>query len=281
MSNTKTGSAKKRTARKKAKENTGATRRIGLIDDIRGLCVFCMIFYHGFLLLGDGFGVQFGTDAYEFFKPAQPFFAGTFIVLCGVSCRLSHSNWKRGAELFGIALAINLITILLLPRIHLFGYTFTGTEIWFGILNLLSVCILLFALTQKVVDWLPPAAGAFLMCVLYYVTRFFEEGLVGFPGELETTVPASWMSHFWTFPLGLHDGTFWSADYFPLIPWAFLFFAGAYLGIYVKENTLPEFVYPARVRPLTWLGQHALLVYVLHVPAWWVVLEILDVIGII
>ena len=148
-------------------------------------------------------------------------------------------------------------------------------------LNLLSFCILFFALAHKVIDWLPPAAGAYLMLVLWYVTRFFEDGRIGFPGEWEGHLPASWTSHFWTFPLGLHDQTFWSADYFPIIPWLFLFLAGVYFGIYIQNGHVPNFAYKARLGPINWLGRHALLIYIVHVPAWWVVLELLHLIHLI
>ena len=255
--------------------------RIGLMDDLRGFCVFCMIFYHGFLLSYDFFGLVPGLTAYNFFKPVQPLFAGTFIVLCGISCRLSHSNWERGGKLLAVALAINLATIVVLPRIHAFGMDFSGSEIWFGILDLLAVSILLFAAGHKVLDILPPAAGAYLMALFYYLTRNFEHGKVGFPGELEATVPASWMEQAWTFPFGLHNTQFFSADYFPLVPWLFLFLAGAYLGIYVKEGNVPKFAYKSLVKPLNWLGRHALLVYVVHVPVIWVLLELVHLTGLI
>lgn len=119
------------------------------------------------------------------------------------------------------------------------------------------------------------------MLVLWYVTRFFEDGRIGFPGEWEGHLPASWTSHFWTFPLGLHDQTFWSADYFPIIPWLFLFLAGVYFGIYIQNGHVPNFAYKARLGPINWLGRHALLIYIVHVPAWWVVLELLHLIHLI
>lgn len=255
--------------------------RIGLMDDVRGFCVFCMIFYHGFLQAYDSFGQVWGLTAYEFFRPAQPWFAGAFILICGISSRLSHSNWQRGLKLFGVALAINLVTILLLPNIHVLGVEFTGVEIWFGILNLLSVSILLFAAGHKVFDWLPPAAGAYLFAVLYYVFRQFEFGKVGFPGQLEWNAPSSWFQQAWSFPFGIHTPTFYSADYFPLLPWFCLFMAGAYLGMYVVEGYVPNFAYKSRVRPFNWLGRHALLIYVVHVPAVWVVLELLSLVGVL
>ena len=268
-------------ANKKAVKPASSQKRIGLMDDLRGFCVFCMIFYHGFLLAFDSFGVVAGGQAYDFFRPVQPFFAGLFILMCGISCRLSHSNRDRGLKLLAVALAINLLTVLVLPRLEPPGFDFSGSAIWFGILDLLAVCILFFALAHKVIDWLPPAAGMYLMLVLWYVTRFVEEGRIGFPGEWEGTLPASWYTHFWTFPLGFHNARFWSADYFPILPWIFLFLAGAYFGIYIQNGHVPEFAYKARLGPINWLGRHALLIYIIHVPAWWLLLELVHLTGLI
>lgn len=255
--------------------------RIGLIDDLRGFCVFCMIFYHGVLLAAQSFGVALGQQAYDFFAPAEPFFAGIFILLCGISCRLSHSNWARGLKLLGVALAINLLTLLILPLFKRLGFDASQTGIWFGILNLLSFSILFFALAHKVIDWLPPAAGAYLMLVFWYVTRFLEEGRIGFPGQWEVELPAAWMSHFWTFPLGFHNNSFFSADYFPIIPWLFWFLAGAYFGIYIQDGHVPHFAYKARLGPINWMGRHALLLYIVHLPAWWILLELLHLVHVI
>lgn len=45
----------------------------------------------------------------------QQLFAGLFIVVSGVSCRLSKNNIKRGVRLLFFALAISYVHLLIIP----------------------------------------------------------------------------------------------------------------------------------------------------------------------
>ena len=58
---------------------------------------------------------------------------------------------------------------------------------------------------------------------------------------------------------------FFSTDYFPLLPWLFLFWAGFFLHHLVgreRMQPLRRSVCP----PLGWLGRHSLVLYLLHQP---------------
>ena len=66
------------------------------MDEIRGFAVLCMIFYHGFYSLAYLFQLDWGMALLRFFMPAEPFFAGAFILISGISSNLSHSNLLRG-----------------------------------------------------------------------------------------------------------------------------------------------------------------------------------------
>ena len=68
------------------------------------------------------------------------------------------------------------------------------------------------------------------------------------------------------FPLGLHDSGFASADYFPMMPWFFLFIAGSYFGIIAKDGRLPKFCYPTHIKWLAVVGRYTIWIYVLHQP---------------
>ena len=56
-------------------------KRIYLLDELRGLAVFCMVFYHAFYSMSEFFGFEIGTKLLDFFTPAEPFFAALFIVI--------------------------------------------------------------------------------------------------------------------------------------------------------------------------------------------------------
>ena len=70
--------------------------------------------------------------------------------------------------------------------------------------------------------------------------------------------------HLWLF--GFTTPDFASADYFPLLPWFFVFLLGTWAGRYVKAGRLPQWFYTAKAPRLALVGRHALLLYVLHQP---------------
>lgn len=232
-------------------------RRIFLMDELRGFAVFCMVFYHGFYTIGYIFGNDVGVYFFNFFMPAEPFFAGLFMFISGISSDLSHSNLVRGFKLLGVALCVTLVTWIFIPE----------DIITFGVLHFLAVCMILYGFLKPVSDkhkfsWIPIAVCA----VLYMITKNIQLGYLTLLPGLKITVPAVLYSTNWLSPLGIHSGTFQSADYFPLFPWIFVFAAGTFLGKPAAEGKFPEFTYRSQVPILSWFGRHALIIYLAHQP---------------
>lgn len=236
-------------------------RRIELLDELRGLAVFCMIFYHGFFLVGDVFHYAPGGWLMNFFMPAEPFFAGLFIIISGISSRLSHSNMARGLKLLAVAMAFTVITVAVLPH---FGITEMG--IYFGILHFLSISMLIFALIRPFLNNINPVWGVLICIALYILTANTGNGYWGIAPDFKLLIPAKLYDVPYLFPLGIHTKAFTSADYFPLFPQIFIFLSGTFFGVYVKAGRVPEWAYKKRVAFCGWLGRHALLIYILHLP---------------
>lgn len=237
-------------------------KRIHLMDELRGFAVFCMVFYHGFYTLAFLMGQSWGEWLYRFFMPAEPWFAGLFIFIAGISSNLTHSNLVRGAKLLGVALLVTLATAIAVP----------DELIVFGILHFLSVCMIAFGLLQLLRRRLgrteePPfRLWPVVVCaVLFIVTRYLASGYLQIPFVLRVTLPSGWYQA-WLAPLGLPGPGFSSADYFPLLPWCFVFAAGTVVGRLAKAGKFPAWTYPSRVPFFSFLGRHALLIYVLHQP---------------
>lgn len=247
----------------KSKKNSGKTsrRRIGFLDDLRGFAVVCMIIYHALYLCSEVFEFSTGIWLFRFFMPAQPFIAGIFIAISGVSSRLSHSNAIRGVKLLAVALAITFGTTVLLPLAGLEGF-----GIYFGILHFLSVSMLLFALAKPALNHISPSWGILLCAVLYILTANIREGYLGIAPDFKLIIPAPLYDLPYLFPFGIYGESFHSADYFSLFPNIFVFLAGTFFGVYVKEGKLPKWTYKSRVKVFSVLGKNALLVYILHVP---------------
>lgn len=237
-------------------------KRIHLMDELRGFAVFCMVFYHGFYTLAFLMGQSWGEWLYRFFMPAEPWFAGLFIFIAGISSNLTHSNLVRGVKLLGVALLVTLATAIAVPK----------ELIVFGILHFLSVCMIAFGLLQLLRRRLgrteePPfRLWPVVVCaVLFIVTRYLASGYLQIPFVLRVFLPSGWYQA-WLAPLGLPGPGFSSADYFPLLPWCFVFAAGTVVGRLAKAGKFPAWTYPSRVPFFSFLGRHALLIYVLHQP---------------
>lgn len=233
-------------------QSSTPSRRIWLMDEIRGFAVFCMIFYHAFYSLSSFFHISFAEKLLLFFMPIEPFFAGIFIFISGISSQLSRSNFKRGAILLGIALGVSLVTF----------FFDANAFIAFGILHFLSVCMLLFALLKPILNRISPVIGI-LGCILFYLlTMQIKNKIFAF----FILLPDSLYEAPFLFPFGIYNSEFFSADYFPLLPWVFVFFAGAFLGQYAAKGNFPAFTFVSRIPFFSWMGRHALILYLVHQP---------------
>ena len=89
---------------------TNPAGRVVLFDEVRGLCLILMVFYHGMLDL-----VTSGVDLTWFFSSVmqrflQPAVAGTFIFISGAVSRYSRSNLRRGLAALACAFAVTVVT---------------------------------------------------------------------------------------------------------------------------------------------------------------------------
>lgn len=235
--------------------------RIFFIDELRGLAVLCMIFYHSFYVFDSFFDWEWADALFEFFMPVQPFFAGIFIFICGISCTFSKNNLKRGTVLLGVALGFTLVTAVVMPRLGFVYY-----EIYFGILHFLSVSIIIYALLSKPVKKISPFAGLLICAVLYAFTSEIGDGILRY-GELAViNLPVSLYESNVLMPLGIYSSSFYSADYFPLLPDIFIFFAGVFAGFHFAEKGYPEWTRKERIPFFGFLGRSALPIYVVHMP---------------
>ena len=231
--------------------------RVPLLDELRGLSILLMVLYHGAFDLIAFCGVSIPLyDAPLLQRFFQPLFAGLFILISGAACRYSRSNPRRALLTLGCALAVTLVTLAVSPDFP---------DLW-GILHLLGSCMLLFPLIRPLLDRLPPGAGAALCGGLFLLFYRLPYGALGI-GPLTLPLPDSLYQTAWLYPLGLPASAFASADYFPLLPWAPLFLAGACLGRPLREGRLPPGFYRSRCRPLAAAGRHTLWIYLLHQPA--------------
>lgn len=235
--------------------------RIAFLDEVRGVCVILMVIYHAIYTVGYVFEVRGVRRLFWQLSPLEPFFAGVFIFLCGLCCALSHSNGRRGARLAAVACGVSAVMAVAFP----------ATPIWFGVLHMLAVCLLLYAALARLLRRVPPAVGvavcALLFCLCWNVPAV-QGGRVGL-GDWSWRLPAALTRQRWLYALGIGRIGGEQADYFPLLPWMFCFFAGSFVGQPVAAGRIPAWMYRAHVPPLALVGRHALPIYLVHQPVIW------------
>ena len=218
-------------------------KRYHLLDFLRGICIILVVGYHALYDISVVFGQRlpfFGTDGMEVFRVS---FVGVLVLLSGISCSLSRSNLKRGIKTLLCGLLITAVTLIFMP----------SERILFGILHFFGVAMLLFALLKKPIEKLPSIPVSTISFLLFAATYHLP--------QMNLPLPKS----FWLFILGLNND-FFSADYYPIIPWFFLFLSGAALGRYFKEGRAPKIFEANPFRPLSFIGRHTLLIYLIHQP---------------
>ena len=245
-----------------------AKRRIHTLDEIRGFCVFCMVFDHCLFTYGYIFSNSFSRNLFEFFESISPAFATVFILICGISCGLSRNNFHRGVRILLAALAVSLVTVLIMPDM----------PIIFGILHLLGTCVLLYTFTKKFLYKIPPAAGILICAILFAITFNIEKGYLG-AGNLRLYLPKDIYLSNNFMVLGFLSPKASYSDYFPLLPWAFSFLAGTFLGKYANEEKFPNFMYKSRIPFFSLLGKNAFFVYLIHQPLAYGVFYLISLIG--
>lgn len=234
--------------------------RLWQLDALRGLALLNMLAYHALYDWVYVFGRPGGW--YDITAPGchvwQQYICWSFLLIAGFSVVFSRSVWRHGAVTLGCAAVLTVVTAVVMP----------SQAIWFGVLHLTGSALLLTALLRPALDRVPPAAGLAGSAAAFLLLNQLPNGFLGFEGLRLTRLPAALYAGNW-FWLGLPDlSRFSSADYFPLLPWVFLFWCGYFLARCLGPGRLAARMgrAPAPLRPLCAVGRHTLLVYMLHQP---------------
>lgn len=232
-------------------------KRLHLLDALRGFTLINMIAYHGIWNLVYLFGVQApwyrGTPGYIW----QQWICWTFILLSGFCFRLGRRPLKRGLTVFGCGILVTAVTLAVMP----------DSRIIFGVLTCIGSCMLLLIPLEKWLKRVPSAVGLALSFGLFVLLRNVPDGTLGFEGLVLAALPESLYRNLLTAYLGFPHRGFFSTDYFPLIPWLFLFVTGYFLFRCLDEKGLNEKLFTRGQFPvLNWMGRHSLLIYLLHQP---------------
>lgn len=228
--------------------------RCHLLDSIRGLTVINMILFHAVWDLVYLFGIKWdwyhGTGAYIW----QQCICWSFILLSGFCSGMSRHLCRRGLTVFGIGAGITLVTAWFMPE----------DLILFGVLTLIGSCMLIMAASRKLLIHIPTCAGIFICFLLFGLTKHSSSGFLGFFNYHLMTLPDWLYCNYLTAYFGFPQSGFHSTDYFPLIPWIFLFLTGFFIYQLCGKKILN--IRWKGIALLNHIGKHALEIYILHQP---------------
>ena len=232
-------------------------KRLHLLDAIRGFTLLNMIVFHGLWNLVYLFGVRADWYTGKAGYLWQQSICWTFLLLSGFCWSFSRNHLKRGAVVFGGGVAVTAVTCLLMPE----------SRIVFGVLTCLGSCMLLLIPLEKIFRKVPSLWGLAISFGLFVLLRDVNIGYLGFEGWVICPLPSVLYRNLLTAYLGFPHRSFYSTDYFPLIPWFFLFVTGYFLFRVLEERNLNQRLFgDGQVPVLNWLGRNSLLVYLLHQP---------------
>jgi len=227
------------------------------IDALRGIAIMMMIIFHTLFAI-EFFSNNTHTGNSTFWIIFARITAIIFILVAGISIHLSYSRtemirgrdtWKkyliRGLKIISWGAAVSIVTFLYLKE----------GAVLFGILHFIGISVIL----------------------IYPFIRMKESLLLTFSaiaiiiGILLQSITATTTWMVW---LGIRPTTFYTLDYFPLLPW----FGVILIGLVIGKKLYPDHKraklgsirisnkMPYLCQILTTLGRHSLLIYLIHIP---------------
>ena len=262
-------------------------KRVWELDFLRGLSILLVVWDHAMYDFARVFS-SWATGPSDFLRSTyrfaheyiygdlrflwRPAFLFLFFCTSGLCTALSKNNLFRGMRLWCVACAVSLVTFVAEAVSGEYAFAL------FGVLHCLAVCILSFCL----VYW--ASKGITALCAKLgkreydtSVERWVSTGLcfalAGIFIALHFTynVTLSEMTKHYAYVIsdskwiGLFvvNDKWWTADYFPLLPYISFFYIGAGFSrvLYEKKRSLLPLVDGYWNRPFCFTGRHSLIVY--------------------
>ncbi len=239
--------------------------RLQCIDVIRGICCISMVVFHACFIAQELFGVPIDWFSGVLQELWRAHIAWSFLFIAGMMCAFTHHMYKRIAWYGATAALIWLVS----------SSPYVDLPISYGIIFCMCASTILAAILQTCSIRFAHYGWVAAFICAFVLTFHVHEGVFGafgftllLPSQLYTTNSFAF--------LGFCSHTFQSWDYYPLVPFSFLYLAG-YAFAYTRkastkplENTALEQLCARLVstsrswRAVSNIGKHTLFVYVLH-----------------
>lgn len=229
------------------------------LDALRGLAILGVIwdhvmfdlaymFYYEWQYLGAEGLLKAGDFARTYHEGflrvlGWPVFVFIFFFVSGTCTTFSRNNLFRGLKLALVAVVVSVVTYLIDEYMGM-----SGSFILFGVLHCLALCILLYSLVEFVLKITASkskyyryikAGVYFLIAVALLVVNYTQNVTLYDVNVHSATVQSSWdFAGMFVF-----TRKWWTADYFPLLPFFAFFMLGASISPIAypnKESLLPK-----------------------------------------
>lgn len=228
--------------------------RYYLIDIIRGIAILNMVLYHAMWDLVNIFYIEipFFESSFSFYW--QQLICTSFIFIAGLSYQFSKDNLKRICQNILFGFLITVVTVFFVK----------DSAIYFGILTLIGSCGLFVYILKNKLLIINGYVGFFVSILMFFMTKNINKGYIGILEWQLIEIPEIFYQNILTAYFGFPSKNFVSADYFPLMPWIFIFLSGFYFyNILNKKNELIIFT-QHRQKFFEMIGRNSLKIYLLH-----------------
>ena len=229
------------------------SQRLIFLDELRGFTILSMVLFHA----AYDAAYIYGFDLSWFENPTiqsiwRSSISWVFLLLAGWMTAYSRSNIRRSIRYAICALLVFAATAI----------ASVDTAVNFGILFCMACCTAIYAFIGKKVRSIPPIPGLIVALLLFFLT--YSIPLSRYPVE-----GFAW--------LGFPSPTFSSGDYYPLVPYCFMYFAGAFAQSRFNKtfhDEPPAFMVETHCSILAKIGTRSLIIYLAHQPLVIMIFEI-------
>ncbi len=239
-------------------------KRYVLLDFIRGFALINMILYHLIWDIVHIFGVNIDWYTSQAGYVWQQCICYTFIFLSGFCWGLGRKKLKRGAVVLAASFVITAVTAVFMPE----------NIILFGVLTLIGSAALIMIPAERLLGRMNAYAGLIGALVKFALTRHIARGAISLGAFELLKLPQGWYANLFSAYLGFPPESFVSQDYFPVIPWIFLYAAGYFLCRIAKQRGWMKHLTYSISSPIEWCGRKSLIIYMLHQPIIYAALKI-------
>ena len=244
------------------------SNRLQRIDEIRGFTLISMIIYHfmwDLRYIADFNISWYGGIASNIWQKS---ICITFIFISGFCFSFGKKRLKRSLIIFMCGALISAVTFILMPE----------NRVVFGVLTFLGsagfITIIVDKLNKIIVSKINESTfnltmliGMLLLFISFFNVNF---GYIFFPKK--TLLPKYlYDGYFMTF-IGFPDPSFFSTDYFAILPWIFLYLSGYFMQKTIgNKQDVVKYLLNDRFKFISYLGRNSLIIYMVHQPVLYLV----------